>query len=235
MRPTLVFLPGSLCDSRVWRPVVDALGSATPCTVITYGEQDSIKTMASTVLAAVDGPLIPIGLSMGGIVALAMWRQAPERIVALGLCGTNPGADPIERKNARATQLAIVESDGLQALAEQRLAPAYFAADSAQRAQLTHTVTQMTLDAGKARLTAQFAALSSRSDSWPTLPTITVPTLVMFGANDMVCPPQDQQRMAAQIPRACVHEIPQAGHLAPLEQANSTAVLIREWLHLLQD
>jgi pimeloyl-ACP methyl ester carboxylesterase len=167
---------------------------------------------------------------MGGIIALAMWRQAPERIVALGLCGTNPSADTLERKNSRASQLALVDSDGLQALAEQRLAPAYFSTEGPRLAGLIDTVTQMTLNAGKVRLNAQFAALSTRADSWPTLPTISVPTLVFFGADDIVCPPQDQQRMAALIPQVFVHEIAHAGHLAPLEQADTAAQLIREWL-----
>jgi pimeloyl-ACP methyl ester carboxylesterase len=230
MTPTLIFLPGTLCDARVWRPVVDALHTDYPCAAAEYGDQDSIGAMASAMLAGISGPLVPVGLSMGGIVALEMWRQAPERIAAIGLCGTNPGADTAERKSARAEQMTAAQADGLHALAEQRLAPAYFAARGARLAELAQTVAGMARDAGIARFKAQSAALATRADSWPTLPTITVPVLVSYGAEDTVCPPQEQRRMAAQIPRVSLHAISGAGHLAPLEQPGGTAALMQIWL-----
>lgn len=230
MKPTLIFLPGTLCDARVWRPVVDALRTEYPCAAAEYGDQDSIGAMASTMLARISGPLVPVGLSMGGIVALEMWRQAPQRIAAIGLCGTNPAPDTAERKSARALQLAVAQADGLHALAEQRLAPAYFTARGARLAQLAQTVVDMSLDAGIARFETQSAALATRADSWPTLPTITVPVLVSYGAEDTICPPQEQRRMAALIPRVSLHAISRAGHLAPLEQPASTVALMRTWL-----
>jgi pimeloyl-ACP methyl ester carboxylesterase len=230
MRPTLVFLPGTLCDARVWRPVADALCTDFPCAAPEYGDQDSIAAMAGAMLARCAGPLVPVGLSMGGIVALEMWRQAPQRIVGLGLWSTNPGADTAQRKEARALQLAAAATDGMHALGAQRLAPAYFAARGAALAHLAQTVAAMAHDAGIARFAAQSAALSTRSDSWPTLPSITVPVLVAYGTRDTVCPPPDQRRMAALLPRVSLHAVAGAGHLAPLEQAAGSAALLRAWL-----
>lgn len=230
MAPTLIFLPGTLCDARVWRPVVDALSTEYPCAAAEYGDQDSIGTMASTILASFSGPLVPVGLSMGGIVALEMWRQAPDRITAIGLCATNPSADTAARKSARTLQLAAAQAHGLQALAEQRLAPAYFTACGERLEQLTPIVASMACDAGLARFEAQSAALTTRADSWPTLPTITAPVLVLYGTKDKICLPQEQQRMATLIPQVSLHAISQAGHLAPLEQPASTVTLMRAWL-----
>ena len=231
MSATLVFLPGTLCDSRVWQPVCMALHTEYACINWDYPPDDSIAAMAARVLAAVPGPLLPVGLSMGGIVALEIWRQAPERVDALALFGTNPGPDAPERRQGREDQLALAQREGLAHLARERLAPAYLAPDGAGLEPFTSTVADMASDTGIDVFAGQSHALAGRADSWPDLPHIDVPVLVVYGSADRVCPKDGHLRMASLLRRASCVELPGAGHLAPLEEPGLAEQALRAWLN----
>ncbi len=75
------------------------------------------------------------------------------------------------------------------------------------------------------------AGLRDRADSRPTLPTISVPTLVLVGEHDALTPPADAAAMAAAIPGArLVVVIPRAGHLSPLENPRAVNRALRDFL-----
>ena len=74
------------------------------------------------------------------------------------------------------------------------------------------------------------AGLRDRVDSRPTLPTITVPTLVLVGEHDALTPPADAAAMAAAIPGARLVVVPHAGHLSPLENPRAVNRAMRDFL-----
>jgi pimeloyl-ACP methyl ester carboxylesterase len=202
-----------------------------PCLAWTYhSHEDSIAAMAARVLAAVEGPIVPIGLSMGGIVALEMWRQAPQRLAALALFATNPGPDTPERFAGRQRQLAVAEGSGMESLVQEVLAPAYFGQRLSTSQALAGTVAAMAADAGTPTLAAQSAALASRANSWSSLPDIEVPVLVVFGTDDVVCPRHDHLRMVDLLPQATGVELATTGHLVPLERPDQSSHALRAWL-----
>ena len=89
-RPTLLMLPGLVCDRAVWEPQIDALSDRVECVVPHYGELDSLAAMARHALeTAPPGPLAVAGHSMGGRVAFEMLRLAPRRIERLALLDTS--------------------------------------------------------------------------------------------------------------------------------------------------
>ena len=92
-KPTLLLLPGLLCDHAVWRDQQAALPEVNSL-VIDYGAADSIEAMARLALAQVQAPSFCVaGHSMGGRVALEIARLAPERVQRIALLDT--GMDPI--------------------------------------------------------------------------------------------------------------------------------------------
>ena len=89
-RPTLVLVPGMLCDHRLFSPQTAALADCADIIVADVAHADSITGMAMRLLTTVDAhAFVLAGLSMGGIVAMEAYRLAPERILALGLMATN--------------------------------------------------------------------------------------------------------------------------------------------------
>ncbi len=236
-RPTLLFLPGTLCDERVWNVQRHALSANWACTIVDYGMADSISAMATIALAKAAGPVIPVGLSMGGMVALEIIRQAPARVVALALFDTDCGADTAQRRRNRDTQIIMAIHGDFRAMIETELLPNYFSAqavhavhDAKTRQLLDETVTAMAIDLGVARFAAQITALATRKNSWPLLKTISVPALVVCGAEDRICKPEAHRKMASMMPSATLQYINDAGHLPPLEQPAHTTHVLQSWL-----
>ena len=186
--------------------------------------------MAAKALASVDGAVIPIGLSMGGIVALEIWRQAAGRVTALAIFDTDPGADTPERRSKRDAQIRSATEGDFCAMVESQLIPGYFSTMQPSGAWLHDTVITMALDQGAAAFAAQSSALTTRRDAWSLLKNINVPTLVACGADDRICPPETHERMAALLRFPTFAVIPNAGHLAPLEQPKATTRVLQQWL-----
>ena len=249
MAATLLFLPGTLCDERLWRATQQALSSQWPCVAVDYGLEDSIDAMAAKALAENAGSLIPIGLSMGGMVALEIWRQAPTRVAAMALFDTDCGADTLQRRNRRDAQILAAVHGDFHNMIETQLAPAYFvkgvkdssamdattdaitgAASDASKQELHNIVVAMARALGVAAFAAQITALATRRDFWPQLKKINVPTLIACGADDRICLPELHREMAALVPAAKFVSIEAAGHLPPLEQPGATIFVLRSWL-----
>jgi pimeloyl-ACP methyl ester carboxylesterase len=229
LRPTLLFLPGTLCDARLWEQQ-QALLPDWPSVIASYGLASSISAMARKALTTVSGPVIPVGCSMGGIVALEMWRLEPARIFAMALFDTNPGADTAERAAARLEQQRAGTPEAFAAMVGLTLAPNYFARANASSENLRELVMDMATSQGPMVFASQCAALTSRADSWPLLAGITVPVLVASGSEDRVCPPDRQRDMAGRLPDAIFRLINDAGHLPMIERPAETMSLLREWL-----
>ena len=81
----LVLVPGLLCDAALWRGQVDDLADIAQPWIADVTRDDSMTAMARRVLAeAPPGRFALAGLSMGGYVAQAIMREAPERVERAG-------------------------------------------------------------------------------------------------------------------------------------------------------
>jgi len=105
---TIILLHGWPVSERVWVPQVSALRDAgfTVQAPHLYGRGPSIDDWAAQLLREIDGPLVPVGASMGGYCALALARRAPERVVGMALVASRADADSFERRKFRQEQIA---------------------------------------------------------------------------------------------------------------------------------
>ena len=113
---TPIFIPGLLCTEFLFAKQRAMLSNAGLIGDTT--QHDSINEMAQVALDQCTGALVPVGLSMGGYVALEMARLAPERIAGMALLSTNAGVDNDERANARRQAIKLATHKGLKALRE---------------------------------------------------------------------------------------------------------------------
>ena len=230
MPATVLFLPGTLCDGRIWAGPLAAFAGQRACVVSDYRLADSIGAMAAGALARAEGSMIVVGLSMGGMVALEIWRQAPERVAGLALFDTDPGPDTPQRRARRDAQLLRATHGELAAMVAEDLVPSYFSATGALDPSLRSTVVEMALGQGVGAFAAQATALATRRDARPLLGHIDATALVACGAEDAICSPQSHARMASMMPRAEFVRIEGAGHLSTLEQPAASTVALRAWL-----
>lgn len=228
--PKIVLLPGNMCDARLWRDVAPRLGGCTPAMPV-FDVETSIDEMARSVLDAHPGTLIPVGFSMGGIVALAIARHAPERVAAMGLIGTNPSADLPERAAVRPAQQRAVFKDGaLEEIVRKQLMPAYLSSANAGNEELRSLIVAMALDLGPDVFVKQSEALRTRPDQRDVPPRFDRPLFLACGAEDALCPPEWHRAMAATSTDSELHIIADAGHMLPLEQGAALAMPLARWL-----
>jgi pimeloyl-ACP methyl ester carboxylesterase len=170
------------------------------------------------------------GLSMGGYIAFAFWRRHAARVRALVLMDTKAPADTDAAREKRRDLIATVHRDGVGSLVPGMIQAQLGQLTRSEQPALVERVEVMLRRAPASGVTAAAQALMDRIDSTPTLGTITVPTLVIVGDEDITTPVSDAIAMSAGIPGSRLVTIPGAGHLAPLEQPATVNAAIAEFL-----
>ena len=216
--PPWVLLPGMMCDERLFEAQVELLSAhARDVQVGDITQFDSVHAIAADVLTHAPPRFCLAGLSMGGIIAFEIWRQASQRVVALVLMDTNARAEDDKRRAVRADQIRRVGSGGLRNIMQDEMKPRYLAEKSLVHRDLLDGVMQMALDLGPDVFIRQSRALGNRPDSLATLAKIDCPSLVLCGAEDTLCPVEYHEAMAERLPNAELVVVPDCGHLATLE------------------
>jgi 3-oxoadipate enol-lactonase len=158
------------------------------------------------------------GLSMGGYVTFALFRQSPERFTGMVLADTRPQADTADGRAARAKMRDLLAEHGPSAVADQMipklLAPTSRSGDPALVERTRRMIEANAVDA----IDGALGALMERPDSTGDLPGISCPTLVIVGEDDEVTPQADAELMKQEIPRSLLMVIQGAGHLSNLER-----------------
>lgn len=236
MPTTPVLLPGNMCDARLWHGGDGALlrtllqhnfGDAVDAD---FTHHDSIAATAERALAATTGILLPIGFSMGAIVAVEMARQAPERITGLILSGYNATADLPERAAHRPIQQSEVRAGGLERVLVGELKPNYLAFQNRGNTPLLDLLRDMGMGLGEDVFIRQSEALRQREDARSVISQLDVPVLYLCGAEDTLCPPEWHERWSAMTPHSQFETIVGAGHMLPLEAPDIFASTIGRWL-----
>lgn len=227
--PQLLFIPGLACDAALWRDQLVAFASWQPQVAQVHLECESIPAMAAALLAHHDGPLLPCGASMGGMIAMEMARQAPERIAGLALLGTDARPDSEEMKALRSNAIGLFEQGRLAEVIEPNIAFA-FHPDNAGRRELTQAYLDMVYRGGAALLIRQNRAVMARPDAREHLPRLTCPALVAVGEADKLTPPERAREIASLLPKASLHVLPGCGHMLTMEQPQAVNALLARWL-----
>jgi pimeloyl-ACP methyl ester carboxylesterase len=229
MKEPLVLLPGMMCDARLFGPQIAELSSEMPVMVAPVSHGERIEEIASGLLSLLPQRFALAGLSMGGIVAMEILRRAPDRVSRLALMDTNPLAEtPVVAAN-REPQIVKVRSGRLIEVMRDEMKPNYLA-PGPQRADVMALVMDMAEVLGPEVFIRQSRALQRRRDQQVTLRKCKVPTLVLCGAHDALCPVKRHSFMAELIPGAELKVIENAGHLPTLETPEETTAALRDWM-----
>ena len=163
----LVLLPGLLCDARLWRDQVTGLADIARPVVPDLGRDDTVDGMARRVLDETPGRFALAGLSMGGYVALAVMRLAPERVTRLCLMSTSARPDSPEATQRRRILTALVRNqppDRFRGVTP-RLLPQMLHPDRLTEPGLAEDVPAMAIRVGRDAYLRQQAAIIARPDS----------------------------------------------------------------------
>lgn len=257
--PPLLFVHGFLLTRALWTPVAHALAPArrrllvdlrghgrSPLGPAGFSPRDatrdldaepappdaSIADYADDLAALLDRlaicrPVVLVGLSMGGIVGFEFFRRHRARLAALVLIGSRANAESPAGVGRWGALIRAVARLGPRAAADATL-DLLFAPPAAPALRATWRAIIFAQPRHGVILGAR--ALAARADAFPLLPAIDVPTLVAVGRDDVVTPPETMHDIARRIPGARYAEIPDAGHLLPVEQPRAVADLLASFL-----
>jgi pimeloyl-ACP methyl ester carboxylesterase len=170
------------------------------------------------------------GLSMGGYVALAMWRRHPTRVRALVLADTRAGADDGAQRARRVELAARARAEGSGAVAEAQLTGAVGRTTRTRHPERAESLRGLMARVPVEAIVGALEAMRERPDATPLLAGITVPTLVIVGEEDVLTPPREARAMAAAIPGARLVEIAEAGHVSCWERPDAFAAALADFL-----
>jgi pimeloyl-ACP methyl ester carboxylesterase len=217
--------------SGMWAPQLQALGTRFRVIAPDYrGLGQSRPAPAASTMDLLAGDVLGllrqlgirraavVGLSMGGYVALELYRRAPDLFRGLALCDTKAPQDTEEAKATRETFAQNAVAKGLDWVA-QEFAPKLLRpqADPAVFAQVKALIREGTPEG----VAAAQRGMARRPDSVPTLARITCPTVVIFGEEDQLTPFAEAQRMGNTVRGSRIVRIPAAGHLSNLESPSA--------------
>jgi 3-oxoadipate enol-lactonase len=174
------------------------------------------------------------GLSMGGYVALALYKLFPLRVRALMLADTRAQADTEEARENREQQAEKALNEGMGSVAEAMLPKLLSPRTMAQRPQVVARVREMIVNTKPEGAAAAQRGMAQRSDQFPFLWRIIAPTLIVVGREDAITPVSDSERMHREIGGSRLAVVEDAGHLSNLEQPESFNRVLTKFLRDLE-
>jgi pimeloyl-ACP methyl ester carboxylesterase len=224
----LVLIPGMMCDARMWGGLPVHLYPRAVGHFLPTGA-DTMEELAAQALRHAPPVFALAGLSLGGIVAMEILRQAPERVERLALLDTNPRSEAPEMQASRAPQIARALAGGLAEVMRDEMKPNYLSRGQ-DRAGILDLCMDMALNLGPKVFLSQSSALLGRADQQAALKVFKGPALVLMGEDDRLCPRDWHELMHALMPQSRFAVITGAGHIPTLERPVPTAAEIARWL-----
>lgn len=208
----VVLLHAFPLDERMWDAQREALAGYEVVTPNLYDlGGNSVEGWAQAVLDQVDDDLAAVGASLGGYVALAMARFAPERVRGLLLAGSRAGADSPERRAARDEAIRTLREEGIDAWAPSAPAP---------------PPRERTVE----ELVRALEALRDRPDATDVAQTFTGPLWIAVGDKDPFLPLDEAREIVANAGNGRLEVFEDTGHFPNLERPERFNQFLQEFL-----
>lgn len=241
--PAVVLLHAFPLNRAMWRPVAERLATRYRVMLMDlrgHGESSAGEGPATMEKHALDlarvcdeakiGRAVFGGVSIGGYVLLEFWRRFRERVQGLMLVDSRAQADNETARAARLQAAEQVEKAGPTQYVESMIPKILGESTRRNRPDLAEAIEAMTRQMTAAGIAVVLRGMAARPDSLTTLPTISVPTLLLYGEEDQATPPSEGELMQAQISGALLRVLPRAGHVSVFEQADEAHQVIRTFL-----
>lgn len=230
MTGILTFLPGTMCDQRVWQPVRQRLEPQFSTDYVAIETEATRQGMLDLIHAAArsGGPLHLVAFSMGGYLALEYALDNPGRVASLVTVASSAFGLTQDEAAERVRALDLLAKHEYRGIPQARINQFVHPSHQADPA-VVDVIRAMDRDLGKAVLVAQLKETSTRTSLEGRLGGLDVPVLLIGADGDPFVPWHSIERMGALIPGARIVQARNAGHMMPLEQPDWLAGQIRDF------
>ena len=224
----LDFVPGTLCDERVWSRLTPLLGDAFDLNYVPL-HQARTRLQMQELIATHSAPAANlVAFSLGAYLAIEHAVAHPERVNSLVLIANSAKALKPAEVLARERIVAVLERNAYTGMSRQWLRELLHPAHLNDKA-IAGTIRQMALDLGKEVLLTQFATTIDRPDLMDRLAGLNFPVLIVGAEEDNLVPPEELRQMVARFPNASLQILSGTGHMIPLEAPEALADHIRHF------
>ena len=243
--PVVVLGHSLLFSTTMWRDQVEALRSSYRCIAVDWRGQgrspaavsgydmDALYADLVGVIEHLDvGPVHYAGLSMGGFVGLRLASRRPDLVRSLTLLDTSAGPEDPEKVSRYRLLATIYGLVGIRPLLGQ-VAPIMFSRlflATPEGAQVVATWTGELRQQGRRGTKGAIRGVTDRLPVSDEIRSVTAPTLVMVGAEDVATPVAKAKAIAAQIAGARLEVLPGVGHVSTLEAPDAVTALLTKFL-----
>lgn len=227
-----LFIPGTLCDGRVFAPLLDHLGDTLSGTVRVAEPLDEadLPSLAQRMTQGLGPRIRVVGFSLGCQVAFEILRQTPYRCANVTLISSTARPDLPELAADRRAMVGRFQRDGAEALIEAELWPRYVARPQRPGHPAKALVCAMASKTSDSNFAAQIELAIGRPDSRPDLSRFGGPVLMINGLEDCLTPVELGAEIATTARRGTHTLIPDAGHFVLLENPQAVAQAIQNWI-----
>lgn len=229
MSEPLILVPGMMSDARVFMPQIVELTKTRSVQIASVAQADTIRDMAADILSSAPRQFALAGHSMGGVVAMEVLRQAPERVRRLALISTTAATETPMQAAEREPQIVRAQAGRFVDVLAETLREEYFF-DGPARPQIMQLMMTMAQRLGPEVFIRQSRALQSRPDQQKTLRTTQIPVLALGGEHDRLTTPARHDFIAALTRNSELKILPNAGHLPMVEAADMVTEALQAWL-----
>ena len=227
--PTLILIPGLLCDRELWSAQIAALEKCADIVVADITQQPSIPEMAKEILVNAPERFSLAGFSLGSQVALEIVTTARGRLDRVALLSATRGGLLPATVEAIRRAMAEVEAGGLDRYLEEAY-PTYFAPAGAEDAECKRVFVEMAHRVGARVGLRQMQALLGISSPFAGLNEIKCPALIVGGVQDHRTTPAAHRALAQEIPGSELVLIDGAAHFTPLENPLEVTQALERWM-----
>lgn len=225
----LLLVPGLACSPRIYAAQVRALWPLGPVMLANHARDATMAGIAKRILDEAPPRFAIAGHSMGGYIALEMFRQQPERIARMALLNTSARPDAPEMSERRRGWIAQCRGGGYHNVLD-GLFVSFVHPDRASDAALKQTVLEMGDEVGMDAFIRQNEASIGRADSRPLLSAIKCPVLVLSSDTDHLVKIEFSHELANGISGARLVVVPHCGHLPQIERPEAVTAALTDWL-----
>ena len=230
----IIFLPGMMCDERIFDHQVTCLKKANhQIEIADMSAFDTMQGLAENIIKRTAfQEFVLCGLSMGGILAMHIAMIAAKHTQGLILLDTNFLAEAQERQEKRDIDIKRAKMQGFEQILKDEMKPLYLEDMESDTAKTyLDLFYDMGVKLGLDCFINQNLALKTRPSYEQTLSDFKKPALVICGREDKLCPLSRHVQMHELLEYSSLHVLGKTGHIASLEQANTVSFLIKEFLN----